>query len=104
MIEARLLFGGDTVDIQLPDRAQLLGGGDGAAAGPRLEPAADQGAAGRGARGGAPGPPPAPPPPPPPRPPPLLPRRRGRRKPHLPWHHSQRLRRRGPPPGSGLGP
>src|SRR3990170_6543591 len=45
MIEARLLFGSDTVDIQLPDRAQLVGGGDGAAAGPRLEPAADQEAA-----------------------------------------------------------
>jgi len=45
MIEARLLFGSDTVDIQLPDRAQLVGGGDGAAGGPRLEPAADQEAA-----------------------------------------------------------
>src|SRR3990170_3261549 len=45
MIEARLLFGNDTVDVQLPDRAQVVGGGDGAASGPRLEPAADQEAA-----------------------------------------------------------
>jgi hypothetical protein len=34
MIEARLLFGSDTVDIQLPDRAQVVGGGDGPAAAP----------------------------------------------------------------------
>src|SRR3970040_249715 len=45
MIEARLLFGSDTVDVQLPDRAQVVGGGDGAASAPRLEAAADQEAA-----------------------------------------------------------
>src|SRR3989304_143599 len=44
MIEARLLFGEGTVDVNLPDRAQLLGG-DGAERGPRLEPVADQEAA-----------------------------------------------------------
>ena len=42
MIEARLLFGDETVDVQLPDRAQVVGGGDGAASGPPLEPVADQ--------------------------------------------------------------
>src|SRR3990170_6424329 len=45
MIEARLLFGEGTVDVSLPDRAQLLGGGDGDQRGPRLEPLADQEAA-----------------------------------------------------------
>src|SRR3990172_4916718 len=45
MIEARLLFGEETVDVQLPDRAQVVGGGDGAERGPRLEPVADQEAA-----------------------------------------------------------
>ncbi|MDP2673691.1 MAG: lactate racemase domain-containing protein [Dehalococcoidia bacterium] len=45
MIEARLLFGDGTVDVQLPDHAQVVGGGDGTASGPRLEPAADQEAA-----------------------------------------------------------
>jgi len=45
MIEARLLFGSDTVDVQLPDRAQIVGGGDGAASAPRLAAAADQEAA-----------------------------------------------------------
>src|SRR3990170_2332384 len=44
MIEARLLFGEGTVDVNLPDRAQLLGG-DGSERGPRLEPVADQEAA-----------------------------------------------------------
>src|SRR3972149_5379712 len=44
MIEARLLFGEGTVDVSLPDRAQLLGG-DGSERGPRLEPVADQEAA-----------------------------------------------------------
>src|SRR3989304_861673 len=38
MIEARLLFGDGTGDVQLPDRAQVVGGGDGTAGGPRLEP------------------------------------------------------------------
>src|SRR3972149_2747342 len=42
MIGASLLFGNETVDVQLPDRAQVVGGGDGAASGPRLEPVADQ--------------------------------------------------------------
>src|SRR3990172_3319079 len=49
MIEARLLFGSDTGDVHLPDRAQLVGGGDGSAGGPRLEPAVDQEAAVRDA-------------------------------------------------------
>src|SRR3990172_1764836 len=42
MIDARLLFGDETVDIQLPDRAQVVGGGDGAERGSRLEPVGDQ--------------------------------------------------------------
>src|SRR3972149_2771704 len=41
MIEARLLFGEGTVDVTLPDRAKVVGGGDGDR-GPRLEPAAAQ--------------------------------------------------------------
>src|SRR3990172_3368923 len=44
MVEARLLFGDSTVDVTLPHRAQVGGGGDGDR-GPRLEPAADQEAA-----------------------------------------------------------
>src|SRR3989304_2443531 len=49
MIEARLLFGDETVDIQPPDRAQVVGGGDGAERGARLEPVGDQEAAVRDA-------------------------------------------------------
>jgi len=43
--EATLLFGDSTVNVSLPDRTQLIGGGDGASGGPRLEPVADQEAA-----------------------------------------------------------
>ncbi|GAG48111.1 unnamed protein product, partial [marine sediment metagenome] len=42
MKEATLLFGDSTVNVSLPDRTQLIGGGDGASGGPRLEPVADQ--------------------------------------------------------------
>lgn len=42
MIEATLLFGDGTVNVSLPGRTQLVGGGDGATRGPRLEPVADQ--------------------------------------------------------------
>ncbi len=40
-MEATLLFGDSTVNVNLPDRTQLIGG-DGVPAGPRLQPLADQ--------------------------------------------------------------
>ncbi len=49
MTEATLLFGEGTVNITLPGRTRLVGGGDGASRGPRLEPVADQEAAVRDA-------------------------------------------------------
>jgi hypothetical protein len=44
MTQATLLFGEGTVDVELPDRTRLVGGGDGAR-GRRREPVADQEAA-----------------------------------------------------------
>ena len=49
MTEATLLFGKGTVNVVLPSRTRLVGGGDGASRGPRLEPVADQEAAVRDA-------------------------------------------------------
>ena len=45
MTEATLLFGEGTVNITLPDRTKLLGGGDGSSRASRLEPVTDQEAA-----------------------------------------------------------
>jgi nickel-dependent lactate racemase len=47
MIEESLFFGDTTVQVSLPDRTRLVGGGDGGSA--RLEPVADQEAAVRAA-------------------------------------------------------
>ena len=44
-MEAQILFGDSAVNVSLPDRARIVGGGDGASRGPRLEPVADQEAA-----------------------------------------------------------
>jgi hypothetical protein len=41
-MEAQLLFGSSAVNVNLPDRTRLVGGGDGGSRGPRLEPLADQ--------------------------------------------------------------
>src|SRR3972149_2834110 len=49
MIEARLLFGNETVDVQLPDRARRRRGGRGGPGGPRLGRGGDEGAAVGGA-------------------------------------------------------
>jgi hypothetical protein len=45
MTEARLLFGEGTIDVNLPDRTRMIGGGDGPARGPSLDPVPDQDAA-----------------------------------------------------------
>ncbi len=49
MIEQSLFFGDTTVQVSLPDRTRLVGGGDGGGASQRLEPVADQAAAVRAA-------------------------------------------------------
>jgi len=49
MIEQSLFFGDTTVQVSLPDRTRLVGGGDGGGVSQRLAPVADQEAAVRAA-------------------------------------------------------
>lgn len=49
MVHVNLPFGDGAIDVELPDRATLVGGGNGASRAPRLQPVADQEAAVRDA-------------------------------------------------------